>query len=138
MLPPERGGPNLGKVGMLLGAVDINVFSFSSLTLGDSGYLMAQMCWGLPVSGFFSPCLTAIAQEHTSLYPHPCTRLIHGTQAERTWGGWGATVSFAALTSIDNLHPPQLPSLGAKTLAEMGRGESAVSRSSGWGWGVAT
>lgn len=126
---------------MLLGAVDINVFAFSSVTLGDSGYLVAQMCWELPVHGLLSPCLTAIGQEHTPLYPHPCTRPIQGAPRLKEHGGRGGEptgVFFAVLTSMDNLYPPQLPSLGAKTLVEMGRGESAVSRSPGCGWGVAT
>lgn len=43
------GGAEVGRVGMLLAttAVDVNIVSFSSVTLGDSGYLITQMCWGL-------------------------------------------------------------------------------------------
>lgn len=45
-------------------------------------------------------------------------------------GGGEAAVSFAVLTSMDNLHPPQLPSLGAKTLVE-GVGVSQLSLGGG-------
>lgn len=54
---PASEGSYLGRVGMLLGAtaVDIDIFSFSSVILGDSGYLLAQMCWGLLSAGFSAP-----------------------------------------------------------------------------------
>lgn len=124
-LAPEGGGSDLGRVGMLLDAtaVDINIFSFSSVTLGDSGYLIAQMCWGFcqRASQPLPDCHWSRA--HTFIPPPLHTAHPGGTQAERAWGE-GKPVFFAVQTSTDNLHQPQLPSLGAKTLVELGRGES--------------
>lgn len=66
--------------------VDVNIFFFS-ISPGDSGDLITQTCWGLPVSWLLSPCLTAIGQGHTPFPPPPsCTHPAQGgTQAERTW-----------------------------------------------------
>lgn len=84
-LAPEGGGSDLGRVGMLLDAtaVDINIFSFSSVTLGDSGYLIAQMCWGFCqwASQPLPDCHWSRA--HTFIPPPTHTAHPGGTQAER-------------------------------------------------------
>lgn len=67
----------MGRVGMLLAttAVDVNIVSFSSVTLGDSGYLITQMCWGLR-QWASQPLLPLFWVIYLST-SHPC---IHCTQ----------------------------------------------------------
>lgn len=102
------GGAEVGRVGMLLAttAVDVNIVSFSSVTLGDSGYLIIQMCWGLPVSRLLSPCLPLFWVIYLST-SHPC---IHCTQGAPRKGH----SSIFHATSTDPSTHLTFPALGLR------------------------